>query len=51
MLQLIKSADLYSSGHVTDVNGSHYTNSLWEEDLGYRENRAPVFALPSFLKS
>lgn len=37
VLQLIKPAGLYylpSSGHVPDVNGSHYTDSLWEEDLG-----------------
>lgn len=36
-LKLIKSAELYylpSPGHVTDVNGSYYTDSLWEEDLG-----------------
>lgn len=38
MLQLIKSPELYylpSSGHVTDVNGSHYPGRLWEEDLDY----------------
>lgn len=38
MLQLIKSAELYYlpfSDHVTDVNGSHYPGSLWEENLEY----------------
>lgn len=38
MLQLIKSPELHylrSSDHVADVNGSHYSGSLWEEDLEY----------------